>query len=300
MQKKSFKFEVKSFNEETGEFEGIASAFRKSPDKVNDIIHSGSYTKTVQENKGEIMLTYPPHDISSIVGKGDINEVKDGLSIKGSVLRGIQKGEEAYLLMKAGVIKTLSIGYDAVKWYMKDGIRHITEIKLYEVALVPGSLAADDEAVISNVKTDHKAASFEENMQWNQLRSTGGRLLDTLYQTIDNIMYESGNDKAGELDAAISSFHEAFLDWIKSAVEAGMFKVSKEEFAVKAKAITESFKALLQKAETKTEPPSGTPQAPADEEAAALAEVLDGIQAEIGGVNIDEANARIDAAISKI
>jgi hypothetical protein len=299
MQQKSFKFEVKSFDEETGEFEGIASAFRKDPDAVKDIVHSGSYTKTIQENKGEIMLTYPPHDVRSIVGKGEIKEVKEGLYIKGTILRGIQKGEEAYLLMKAGVICTLSIGYDAIKWFMKEGIRHLTEIKLYEVALVPGTLAADDQAVISHVKTDLKAASFEETMAWSQLRSMGGRLLDTLYQTIDNIMYESGNDKAEELDTAITAFHTAFLNWISSAVDAGLFKVNKEEFTVKAQTVKDSFKALLEK-KTGTEPPTGTPAPVNDSEAAALKDVLDKIQADIGGVDIDNANSRIDALIAKI
>ena len=302
MERKTFKFEVKSVNDETGEFEGFASIFRKTPDKVRDIIHPGAFTKTIQENNGMVPLTYPPHTIKSIVGPAIISQTEQGLYVKGTILRGIKEGNDAYLLMKCDppVIFTMSIGYDAIKADVKSGIRHITEIKLYEIALVPGSLAADDEAVITGVKTDHKAATFEENMQWNQLRSAGGRMLDALYQTIDNILYEQGNDKAGELDAAITSFHQAFLDWIKAAVDAGLFKTKPLDFAVKAQAVKKAFKALLASAETKTEPPSGTPNVAADDEAAALADVLDGIQSEISGVDVKDVDARIEELISKL
>ncbi|MFA7463382.1 MAG: HK97 family phage prohead protease [Anaerovoracaceae bacterium] len=150
---KTIKFEVKSFDEATGEFEGIASAYRKTPDKVGDIVTPGAFTKTIQENDGEIMLTFPPHDTRSPVGKGQLIDTPDGLSIKGTLIRGIQKAEEAYLLMKAGVVKTLSIGYDVIKSDVKGGIRYLREISLGEIGLVPGKLAADDMAIITGVKT---------------------------------------------------------------------------------------------------------------------------------------------------
>jgi hypothetical protein len=69
--------------------------------------------------------------------------------------------------MKAGVIKHLSIGYDSVKWDIKDGVRHLKEIKLYEIGLVPGNLAADDQALVLSVKTEfeNRLTQVEEDIK---------------------------------------------------------------------------------------------------------------------------------------
>lgn len=169
---KSFKFEVKSVDEASGEFEGIASAFRKTPDKVNDIVQPGAFTKTISENQGETMLTFPPHNPFSPVGQGVINEGPEGLYVKGTLLRGIQKGEEAYLLLKAKVIKHLSIGYDAIKWQIKDGVRLLSEVKLYEIGLVPGNIAVDNRATVTSVK-----AELENRLDELEMELKEGRIL---------------------------------------------------------------------------------------------------------------------------
>jgi len=52
--------------------------------------------------------------------------------------------------MKDGVINEMSIGYDAVKEGFKDGIRHLKEVKLWDVS--PVTFAANPEAVILSVK----------------------------------------------------------------------------------------------------------------------------------------------------
>lgn len=171
----NYKFEVKSFDENTGEFEGIASAYRKRPDKVDDIVDQGAFTKTIADNNGEIMLTFPPHDTDSPVGIAHLEDTEKGLKVKGKLIDGIQKAREAYLLMKAGVIKTLSIGYQAVKWEMRDGVRHLKEVKLYEVGLVPGSLAADDMAVITGIKT-----ALEEEIKEGRVISNPQRIKNAI------------------------------------------------------------------------------------------------------------------------
>jgi HK97 family phage prohead protease len=122
MERKSFKFEIKSVDEEGGTFEGIASAYRKKADKVGDIVDPGAFTKTIKESGGKTLITYPPHNIDSIVGDGDIEDTPKGLKITGSILRELSKGNDAYLLLKRGVIKTLSIGYEVIKQEVVDGI----------------------------------------------------------------------------------------------------------------------------------------------------------------------------------
>ena len=67
--------------------------------------------------------------------------------------------------MKAGVIKTLSIGYDAIRTKIIDGVRHLQEVKLYEVGLVPGAFAADNMAVITSVKLERRLTELEEELK---------------------------------------------------------------------------------------------------------------------------------------
>lgn len=306
MEKKSFKFQVKEFNEETGEFEGIASAYRKSPDKVKDIVDQGAFTKTIQENTGGIMLTFPPHNMDSPVGSGPIEESKDGLVVRGTILRGIQKGEEAYLLMKAGVIKTLSIGYEAVKWEIKNGVRHLQEIKLYEVGLVPGSLAADDMAVI---KQNVKAMTFNEALTNEELMNKLWRIFNTMENVILGIMRdENETDKASALRTAVSEFSETFNGWIDVMDNSGYFKSIQPIPEIKSGRLrfipnkekvsnaVDALSALLTETEDYTEPGKATPPPEENKEAARI----DAISAKLEGFDAKKAEARIDKILEKI
>ena len=160
MERKNIKFELKAVDELQGTFEGIASAYRKTPDKVNDIAKPGAFKKTVNEHPE--VPTFFMHDIMLPIGKVNLAEGSGGLDVKGQLVRGVQKAEEALLLMKAGVIKTLSIGYDVIQKEFKDGIRYLTEVRVHEVSVVVGDFAADDMAIITSVKASE---SLDKRMQ---------------------------------------------------------------------------------------------------------------------------------------
>lgn len=298
MEYKRIKFKVESFNKDTGEFEGVASAFRKTPDKVKDIIHRGSFTKTIQENQGTVPLTYPPHDIMSAVGPALIAEGEQGLKVKGTILRGIQKGEEAYLLMKCDppVITTLSIGYDVIKSEVKAGIRHITEIKLYEIALVPGCIAADDQAVITAVKIDNLKADDPESLNRRV------RMIEEAYWQATkpaNPLSERANDywikeifddhiivdKAGTLwQIAYTEQDDTITFDFENAVEVEQVYQPK------------SILALLER-KAGTEPPPGTPDHYSDPEAAELKAALAGLEAAMQGFDETKAIAALDEVL---
>jgi HK97 family phage prohead protease len=200
---KTFKFEIKSIDDESWEFEGIASAYRKKKDKVGDIVDPGAFTKTIKDNAGEFIATYPPHDTSSPVGTIQAEDSKVGLYIKGKLVRGVQKAEEAYLLMKAGVIKSLSIGYEAVKAEPIDGVRHLKEIKLFEVGLVPGNLAADDMAKILSVKTalEEEARNDAEDITVNRAAIKNAiTALEALIQDAEIVDLTENSDALSEAE----------------------------------------------------------------------------------------------------
>jgi HK97 family phage prohead protease len=163
MERKTFRFEVKALDEAKGEFSGLAAAYRKTPDKTKDIIRPGAFKKTISENP-QVPSLYM-HDINLPIGVVSLTDSPEGLHVKGTLVRGIQKAEEVLLLMKAGIIKTLSIGYDTIQREYKDGVRYLTEVKVGEVSVVIGDLAADDLAIITSVKTDQALQTEPQSTQ---------------------------------------------------------------------------------------------------------------------------------------
>jgi len=152
MEKKEFKFELKELKE-TGEFEGYAAVFGNL-DKGGDIIMEGAFTKTLLEKK-EFPISWM-HDIRDLLGAAKAEQDNFGLKVSGALNMAVQSAKEKYALMKQGVIKALSIGYDTVKAIFENNgaIRKLTEVKLYEIALVPWPM--NSEAQIMNVKMEGK------------------------------------------------------------------------------------------------------------------------------------------------
>jgi uncharacterized protein len=70
----------------------------------------------------------------------------------GQLALSMSKARKAFDLMKARLLKGLSIGYDIVRSDVKDGVRRLLELKLYEVSLV--TLPMNELATVSAVKSE--------------------------------------------------------------------------------------------------------------------------------------------------
>jgi len=151
LERKTVKFEIKAVNEEEGVIEGYGSTFSKVPDSYGDVVDEGAFLKTIQENADNIVSLFN-HDIMSPIGKPALSTDKKGLYTKIKLVRGVQKAEETLLLAKAGVITQMSIGYKTIKEGREKGIRHLQEVKLYDVS--PVIFAANPEALITGVKNE--------------------------------------------------------------------------------------------------------------------------------------------------
>jgi uncharacterized protein len=68
------------------------------------------------------------------------------------------KAQEAYALMNKGALKGLSIGFDVVRDTLANGIRHLHELKLYEVSVV--TFPMNEMAMVSSAKSDDPVANF--------------------------------------------------------------------------------------------------------------------------------------------
>ncbi|MGN7618872.1 MAG: HK97 family phage prohead protease [Ehrlichia sp.] len=75
-----------------------------------------------------------------------------GLYVTATLLLDLQKGKEAYLMLKNGIINALSIGYTIIDDYvdMKTGLRVLKKISLWEISLV--TFPANVHSKITDVK----------------------------------------------------------------------------------------------------------------------------------------------------
>ena len=121
---------------------GYASLFGKT-DQGGDVVASGAYGKSLGK-RAKIKMLWQ-HDPSQPIGVWDeVREDAKGLWVKGRLLPDVARAREAAALLSAGAIDGLSIGYRTVK-STKDagGIRHLTELDLWEVSLVTFPMLAD-------------------------------------------------------------------------------------------------------------------------------------------------------------
>jgi hypothetical protein len=149
MERKTIKFEVKAIDEEAGIIEGYGATFSKMPDAYGDVIDPGAFTKTLKDNAGNIVSLFN-HNVNEPIGLPELSEDRRGLFTKIKLVLAVQKARDTLALAKAGVIKRMSIGYDPVKTEFVDGIRHLKEVRLFDVS--PVIFAANTEAMILSIK----------------------------------------------------------------------------------------------------------------------------------------------------
>lgn len=133
---------------------GYASVFGNI-DSDNDIIEKGAYRKTIQEwgpqGKNRIKLCWQ-HDITDPIGNtSELFEDNKGLAFIAELPKGVPHIDARVKMVQANVIDELSVGIIPLK-HNKDnqGVRHITENKLFEYSLV--TIASNDMAKVISAK----------------------------------------------------------------------------------------------------------------------------------------------------
>jgi len=211
----SSKFEIRAVDADKGIFEGYASVFGVV-DTYGTAIQKGAFAKTLQERKDKIKVMWN-HDEDEPIGKPlEMREDDYGLFVRAQLIRGVQKAEEALLLMKEGVINTLSIGFSIPrgKDSIVDGVRQIHEVKLYEFS--PVVFESNDAATINSVR----AEDFNDTMKEADLRSKHHRLLWGFDETMEDIMWgeSSGEDSITLANKAVDDFATAYKSWFADYV----------------------------------------------------------------------------------
>ena len=121
------------------EIAGYASLFGAA-DQGGDVVQKGAYgaslARLAKAGSGVKMLWQ--HDPTRPIGVWDeVREDGSGLYVKGRLLLEVQAAREAHVLLQAGAIDGLSIGYRTLRSEKAaSGQRLLHEIELWEVSLV--------------------------------------------------------------------------------------------------------------------------------------------------------------------
>ena len=158
LSRKSYPMEIKQISDE-GYFSGYGSVF-DVVDDWDDVIVRGAFAETLQ-SKTPVMLWQ--HDSAEPIGVYErVYEDEIGLWVEGRLLLDLEKGREAYILLKNRAIRGLSIGFLPIAWEdeMRDRkkIRVLKSIDLWEVSLV--TFPANKKAVVDEVKTVRGLENF--------------------------------------------------------------------------------------------------------------------------------------------
>jgi len=159
--------EAKSIDD--GVFEGYASLFNRE-DLGHDVIAPGAFRESLASRGAARIKMLFQHDPAEPIGVWDeIREDARGLYVRGRLMTAVSKAREVLMLMRAGALDGLSIGFKAVK-ARRDaatGVRRLEKVDLWEISVVTFPMLPG--ARVESVKArpfDRGAPTMREFERW--------------------------------------------------------------------------------------------------------------------------------------
>lgn len=160
---KRLALEIKQFGDDTDDasfhfFEGLASTFGNK-DFGDDVVEKGAFTETLKKITPTILWQ---HDMRDPIGMPiHLEENKEGLFVKARLPKedSLVSGRVAPQ-MRVGSVKSMSIGFSVDEFEIKDGVRFIQKLTLWEISLV--TLPMNDKAQVSNFKSKESVLDIVE------------------------------------------------------------------------------------------------------------------------------------------
>lgn len=216
--KERLRLEIKEITEQ-GVFEGLLSPYG-NVDEGGDVVEPGAFTKTLQEQGATRPLLWQ-HKTDMPIGDLTLEERPEGLWCKGQLLMDLPKAKEAYLLMKAKIVRGLSIGFLAVKDSVSNNVRRLKEIKLYEGSVV--TFPMNTNALIASIKArdGETKGDFNEELTELQLSDAGYQMRCALSRALDTLFW-SGLSKEEMITTAqvvIQQFSDAYMSYLPAYID---------------------------------------------------------------------------------
>lgn len=170
MQRKSVALSIKSVDDDTGTFTGLASVF-DNLDAHGDIVRRGAFAKSLASAQPiPLLWEHKSADPRNYVGDViEAAETSEGLQIVGKFDLETEHGQAAYRNVKGRRVGGLSIGYH-VRHQAKTAVgNELTDLDLIEVSVV--SRGANPAALIAGVKSAGTRESLREKVARAQLQA---------------------------------------------------------------------------------------------------------------------------------
>lgn len=216
--KQFLRFEIKEISAE-GSFEGLLSPYGNL-DLTGDVVEPGAFTKTLKDHGNTVPMLYQ-HKTDRPIGELTLEDRPEGLWCKGQLLMALPDAQHAYLLIKARIVKGLSIGYDSVRDAIEGGVRHLKEIRLWEGSVV--TFPANLQALITTVKARKETKDdFTEELADIQLQDMGYQIFAALRCALCSLPWASGMTRDEKVTAAgvtIQQFSDAFLAYLPAYID---------------------------------------------------------------------------------
>jgi HK97 family phage prohead protease len=233
--------------QEDGSFEGILASYN-TVDLGGDKIMPGAFTKTMQERGSEVPMLWQ-HNPDEPIGTLQLSDSADGLMVKGQLLMDLDYAKKAYILLKAGVIKGLSIGFSTIKKDMQDGVRLLKEIKLYEGSVV--TFPMNEHCMVTAVKKDKGAIEVKDDFNGElstiQLQDAGYQMFSALFSAIGSTVWGGALSKdeiTSGVKTVIDQFTESYMSYLPMYLD-WILGESDMEVMSRAKAEEKFFSGLL-------------------------------------------------------
>jgi HK97 family phage prohead protease len=204
---------------EDGTFHGDLAVYSQK-DLGGDVILPGAFTKTIQERGSTVPLLWQ-HKSDEPIGTLTLQDSSDALRVTGKLLMELPTAQKAYRLIKAGVIKGLSIGYDTIKDNVDNGTRYLKELRLWEGSIV--TFPMNELATITSIKAMREQKDdFNAELAEQQLQDAGSQIMNALYSAISSLVWTTGMSNADKTAAAediLSQFHDAFMAYLPAFLD---------------------------------------------------------------------------------
>jgi uncharacterized protein len=120
-----------------------------SPIDMADVIDPGAFSRTLNTGKSTPILWQ--HDPGNPIGSCKVTDTPQGLQVNGTLMLSDPRAQKAHTFMKAGIVKGLSIGYDTIQANFDGDVRHLTELRLWEISVV--TFPMNEQATVTGVKS---------------------------------------------------------------------------------------------------------------------------------------------------
>ena len=196
--------ELRADDKDEGIISGYCAVWSQI-DAYNSKFQRGAFKKTIQNRLDKIKVLYN-HDTEKPIGKLlEIEEDSHGLRIKAQLIMDVESVRDTFNLIKGGAINAFSFGFRTLKDKFENGIQVITEVALGEVS--PVIFPAGEASLI----TDARSTDFVHTDKKKELWQSRYRLLESLTDTLDDILWSESDESIQMSNDAIDAFKNAYM-----------------------------------------------------------------------------------------